>query len=118
MLNCIFKIPLDIYICFQAGDHSANRADLQQHALKVKQVITAKDGLSMAGKYFMQISLGEFMTELWQAAFASLFGSWVDQFKSHKDLMHHELFHPPDAIDDPFLTDGERRCTTRWILEY
>ena len=118
MLNCIFKIPLDIYIRFPAGNHSANRADLQQHALEVKKIITAKDSLSVACKYLMQIGLCEFVAKLRQAAFTGLLSGWVDQFESYKDLVYHEFFHAPDAIDDPFLADGERSCTTRWILEY
>src|SRR5215207_2905612 len=118
MLNCIFKIPFDIHIRFPAGNHSANCTNLQQHALKVKQVITAKDGFPMACKYLMQFSLCKFMTELRQAAFTSLFSVWVDQFECHKDLVHHEFFHAPYAIDNPFLADGEWRRTTRWILEY
>src|SRR5687767_12464860 len=117
MLNGILEIPLDIHVGFLARNHSANSTDLQQHALKIKKTVTAKDCFSVTGKYLMKISLRKFMTQLRQTTFTSLFSGWVDQFKGHKDLVHHELFHAPNTIYDSFLADREWRRTARWILK-
>ena len=113
MRDGVFKISLDVYILFLAGHYPSNRADLQQHALKIKQVAHTKDRLPMAGKDPMKVTGREFMSKLRQTAFASLFGGGIRWLESHEDLTHHELLHLPDAVDDPIFADGEWIQTLR-----
>ena len=107
----IFETAFDVQSLFTAGDNSAHRADLQQHTLKIEEIVAAEHGLAMTGEDAMQIGHGEFMSQLGQAAAAGLFGGGIDQIERHEDLAHHEILHLANAVDDAFLADREMACT-------
>src|SRR3972149_7662671 len=107
MRNCIFKVTFDIYIFFLAGDYPAYRSNLQQHALKIKEIVTTKNSLAMTGENAVQVTHREFMSQLGQAALAGLFGDGKGRLECHEDLTDHEFLHLSDAVYDPIFANRE-----------
>jgi hypothetical protein len=105
MLNRILKITLDIYLCRRARDDFSHRSDLHQHALKLKQSITADNGFSMAGKNPVKFADGESVSEFGQAPFSGAFGCGMDRLKRYKYFADNTFLHLADAVNNSILTN-------------
>lgn len=108
MLNRVFEVALDVHIPFLAGDDPADRTDLKQHALEVKEIVTAEYCFTVTGKDAVQVTHCELVSQLGETAATGLFSGGIDQIERDEYFSHHEIFHHADAVHDPLFADRER----------